>query len=81
MEQRPAVMTVDEVARYLRVHTMTIYRLIQRGELPAVRVGRAWRFRKDQLNLWLHDRETNSDHAGDGRSRPASPRRTPRGRR
>jgi excisionase family DNA binding protein len=81
MDHRPAVMTVDELAHYLRVHTMTIYRLIRRGQLPAVRVGRAWRFRKDQLNEWLHDREMNANHGNGRRARPASPRGSARGRR
>ncbi len=60
MERRPTIMTVDEVARYLRVHTMTIYRLIQRGDLPALRVGRGWRFKKDQIERWLLNHEANS---------------------
>jgi excisionase family DNA binding protein len=62
MERRPTIMTVEEVAKYLRVHTMTIYRLIQRGDLPALRVGRGWRFKKDQIERWLLDHETNSHH-------------------
>jgi excisionase family DNA binding protein len=81
MERRPTIMTVEEVARYLRVHTMTVYRLIQRGELPAVRVGRSWRFRKDQIDLWWHAREVNSGHNGDRPPRSAPSRRSGRGRR
>jgi excisionase family DNA binding protein len=38
------VMTMDEVAEYLRVHRTTIYRLIKRHKIPAFRVGRNWRF-------------------------------------
>jgi excisionase family DNA binding protein len=60
MQRAPAIMTVQELARYLRVHTMTVYRLIQRGDLPAARVGRGWRFRKDQVDRWLDDRELNA---------------------
>ena len=70
-------MTVEEVARYLRVHTMTIYRLIQRGDLPAMRVGRGWRFKKDQIDRWLLDHETNSDHP---QPRTVQPRRAERRR-
>ncbi|MDR7420066.1 MAG: helix-turn-helix domain-containing protein [Armatimonadota bacterium] len=81
MERRPTIMTVEEVARYLRVHAMTVYRLIQRGELPAVRVGRSWRFRKDQIDLWWDDREVNSGHNGERSPRVATPRRHGRGRR
>ncbi len=49
-------LTVAELARYLRVHTSTIYRLIERNELPAFRVGRNWRFNLkdiDELQLVL----------------------------
>jgi excisionase family DNA binding protein len=63
-------MTVPEVARYLRVHNMTVYRLIQRGDLPAMRVGRSWRFRTDEINRWLLDREINSHDRDDHHARP-----------
>ena len=82
VERRPTIMTVEEVARYLRVHAMTVYRMIQRGDLPALRVGRGWRFKKDQIEKWLLDHETNSNHFTQ-RATPqrATPHRTaPRGR-
>ena len=49
------VMNVDEVARYLRVVPDTIYRRARRGEIPAVKVGKVWRFPKDTLDKWLND--------------------------
>jgi excisionase family DNA binding protein len=70
VDGRPAILTVQEVARYLRVHVMTVYRMIQRGDLPVVRVGRGWRFKQEQIDRWLADHETNSH-------RPVPPRRTP----
>ena len=63
MDGRPTILTVQEVARYLRVHAMTVYRMIQRGDLPVVRVGRGWRFKKDQIDRWLAEHETNPNHA------------------
>jgi excisionase family DNA binding protein len=50
---RPGFLTTEEVLGYLRVNPRTIYRLIHRGELPAVRVGRQWRFRQSDLDDWL----------------------------
>ena len=47
------VMTVSEVAAYLRVNPQTVYRKAKAGELPAVRIGRAIRFRRDELESWL----------------------------
>ncbi len=47
------LLTAAEVAGLLRVSTMTIYRLIRRGELPAVRVGRNYRVRSTDLDAYL----------------------------
>jgi excisionase family DNA binding protein len=47
------VMTVSEVAEYLRVNPQTVYRKAKAGELPAVRIGRAIRFRKAELDEWM----------------------------
>ncbi len=47
------LLTAAEVADQLRVSTMTVYRLIRRGELPAVRVGRNYRVRATDLDAYL----------------------------
>ena len=49
------VMNVDEVARYLRVVPDTIYRKARRGEIPAIKMGKVWRFPKETLDKWLND--------------------------
>lgn len=49
----PSLLTAAEVADQLRVSTMTIYRLIRRGELPAVRVGRNYRVRAEDIEAYL----------------------------
>ncbi len=67
MERFATMMTVRDVARYLRVHTITIYRMVQRGRLPAIRVGRVWRFRKDHVDRWLL-----SNGAGSHAHRPST---------
>jgi excisionase family DNA binding protein len=46
-------LTVAEVADLLRVSNMTVYRLIQQGELPAVRVGRSYRLRSEDVDAFL----------------------------
>lgn len=48
-----AFLTTEEVLGYLKVTPRTIYRLIRTGELPAVRIGRQWRFRRADLDEWL----------------------------
>jgi len=47
------LLTTEEVLEYLQVNLRTIYRLIKAGKLPAVRVGRLWRFRKKDIDAWL----------------------------
>ncbi|MFC2014839.1 response regulator [Chloroflexota bacterium] len=47
------LMTVQEIAEYLRVTEKTIYRLLKRGSIPATRVGRSWRFDKTGIDGWL----------------------------
>jgi excisionase family DNA binding protein len=49
-------LTVAEVLEYLQVNSRTVYRLIKAGKLPAIRIGRQWRFRRRDLDAWL-DRE------------------------
>lgn len=46
-------LTVAEVIEYLQVTQRTVYRLLKAGRLPAVRVGRQWRFRRADLDAWL----------------------------
>ncbi len=46
-------LTTDEVLEYLQVNLRTVYRLIKAGKIPAVRVGRQWRFRKTDIDSWL----------------------------
>ena len=47
------IMTVNEVAKYLRIPRSTVYKLAQRGNIPCQKVGRHWRFRKEALDRWL----------------------------
>lgn len=49
----PSFLTTEEVLGYLKITPRTIYRLIRTGELPAVRIGRQWRFRREDLDAWV----------------------------
>ena len=50
---REVFLTTEEVLDYLQVNLRTVYRLIKAGKIPAVRVGRQWRFRKRDIDAWL----------------------------
>ena len=49
------IMTAQEVANYLRLAEATVYKLAQAGDIPAVRVGRAWRFKKELIDEWFRN--------------------------
>ena len=53
-------MRVDEVAKYLGVVPDTVYRKARRGEIPAVKMGKIWRFPKDALDKWLNETALSS---------------------
>ena len=46
------VMTVREVAEYLKVKERTVYRLVAASDIPAFKVGGSWRFRKGEIDQW-----------------------------
>ncbi len=60
--RRPAgqFVTVAEVAAQLRVSNMTVYRLVQAGQLPAVRVGRSYRLREEDVDRYLAEQYTQA---------------------
>lgn len=49
------IMTVREVADYLRLAEKTTYRLAAEGKLPGFKVGGAWRFRKSEIDKWISE--------------------------
>ena len=51
------IMTIEEVARYLSLHALTVRRLAREGEIPAFKIGRQWRVKKGLLDRWI-ERET-----------------------
>lgn len=68
MASQHPLMTVAEVAEHLRVSTMTVYRLIQREELSALRIGRSYRVEREALDAYLSS-DSVVDHApGEGSS-------------
>jgi excisionase family DNA binding protein len=66
-------LTTEEVLEYLQVNLRTVYRLIKAGKIPAVRVGRQWRFRKRDIDAWLDSQRPRG--GGATRVAPATPAR------
>jgi excisionase family DNA binding protein len=72
-------LTTEEVLEYLQVNLRTVYRLIKANKIPAVRVGRQWRFRKSDIDAWLDSQRPRGTRAGAGTT-PKPPVAAPAGR-
>ena len=53
MEQFGNLMTIDEVADYLRVKKRTVYDWVKKGKIPAIKAVGLWRFRRERIDEWL----------------------------
>jgi excisionase family DNA binding protein len=52
-DELPSIMTVNELAIYLRLHEQTVYKMAKEGRLPAYKVGNRWRFKREMIDTWL----------------------------
>ena len=59
--KRNEIMTMDELAEYLKISKSTLYKLAQEGKLPGQKVGRHWRFRKKAVDRWLEQNMPGDD--------------------
>lgn len=50
------ILTIEEVAKYLRVSDRTVYDWAQKGEIPAGKIGTVWRFKKSEIERWVNER-------------------------
>ena len=50
------ILTIEEVAKYLRVSERTVYDWAQKGEIPAGKIGTVWRFKKNDIERWVNER-------------------------
>jgi PTS system nitrogen regulatory IIA component len=51
-----AILTIEEVAKYLRVSERTVYDWAQKGEIPSGKIGTVWRFKKAEIEQWVNER-------------------------
>jgi len=64
IDRRPTIMTLEEVAKYLRVHKSTVYRMAREGAIPSTKVANQWRFKKARIDEWLLEREDENGFEG-----------------
>lgn len=55
-DQPDEILTIDEVAAFLKAGKRTVYRLAASGKLPAFKLGGTWRFRRSDLDKWIASR-------------------------
>jgi len=55
-EQPDEILTLEEVAAYLKAGRRTVYRLAANGQIPAFKLGGTWRFRRTELDQWIASR-------------------------
>ena len=54
------IMTMKEVAEYLKLNEKTAYRLTSEGKLPAFKVGGSWRFQKSEIDQWIKEQSNTN---------------------
>jgi len=57
MAKSKRMMTVNDVADYLKLHPMTVYKYVKEGKIPAFKIGASWRIRKDMIDKWIEQSE------------------------
>jgi len=57
MDKATDVFNIDELADYLKIPKLTLYKLVREGRIPAQKVGRHWRFHKEAIVRWLGNRK------------------------
>jgi excisionase family DNA binding protein len=61
MHREATIITVSELADYLRIHRSTIYRLLKKGQLPGFKIGSDWRFNLEEVENWRIQRGVTLD--------------------
>lgn len=59
VDPKDEILTLEEVAAYLKAGKRTVYRLAQQGDIPAFKLGGTWRFSRDELDRWIAARIEN----------------------
>ena len=54
-------LTLEQIAEYLQMSTSSIYKMAQKGKIPAYKVGRQWRFKKEEIDKWIEEGKLRID--------------------
>ena len=70
------IMTIDEIASYLRIPRSSVYKLAQEGKIPAQKVGKHWRFHRDTIELWMSNQLDDFPNAAEDEDNPNQDKKT-----
>ena len=70
----PQIMTTKELAKYLKLHEITICKYAAEGKIPAIRIGRVWRFDKETIDKWIREGDKGKKKAPVKRRKPRKSR-------
>ena len=62
------VLTIEELAAYLKIPKSTLYKLVREGKIPSQKIGRHWRFRKGAIDNWLEEKRADNPSLGGNRN-------------
>jgi excisionase family DNA binding protein len=54
------ILTIEEVSSYLKIPKQTLYFWARQGQIPAMKVGKHWRFKKSSIDAWIEEKEKNN---------------------
>lgn len=60
------VLTIEELAAYLKISKSSLYKLAQKGEVPGQKVGKHWRFRRDIIDQWMAESTSANKRKDEG---------------
>ena len=70
--QDELILTLQELSAYLKIAEKTLYGYAQKGIIPGIKIGSAWRFRKADIDGWL-DRQRQLTESSRPRAKPVKP--------
>ncbi|NIN92366.1 helix-turn-helix domain-containing protein [bacterium] len=56
------LMTIKEVADYLRLSKVTVYKMTRQGKIPALKIGKQWRYNKSEIDSWVKQKSNDKHH-------------------
>jgi excisionase family DNA binding protein len=61
-ETMQRLMTIKEVADYLRLSKVTVYKMTREGKIPASKIGKQWRYNKTEIDSWVKQKSNSKHH-------------------